>query len=534
MLVNRVSGVAQSGFPAVVSSPSELLNVPRFSSWYPGQDEVFQRVLSWYRGPHRFLGLSAPAGSGKSLIAILAAKSSGVRTCILTATKGLQDQYMRDVAVVGGVNVKGRNNFPCVLVRGLTADDGPCHAGQPCSYRGGGCPYYDQLARALSSGLVVTNYAYYLAQTNFSTGLGDFGLLVLDEATLVFGALENHLGIELSRTSVELLGLSFPIGDLDWPLWQEWARDCRPIAEASLGQMEHDIREFHRSGDPVPGDLSRSYRYAKSVVAKLSVMESAIGRWVVEHQRQIYSFTPVWVSSYGGLLYRDIPKVMLMSALLSPKSLAILGVPDYDWFAASSRFPSANTPVCHVPASSINHRSDDAALTVWLSRIDQIIQRRLDRKGIIFTVSYDRASLILLNSQFSRFMLSHSTKNVGDVVRKFKAASSPVVLVSPSITSGWDIPEADYIIVGKIPYPDTTDVVLKARKEDDKDWPAFLAMQVLVNESARGTRSASDKCEVFIVDDNVRWFMRNYSHFAPAWFMERWKGSLSGVPEPVV
>jgi len=516
-------------------SPGTLLGIPRFSSWYPGQEDVFQFIVDWYTGPRRFLGLSLPAGSGKSLTAILASKLLGARTCILTITKGLQEQYLRDISPLGGVNMMGRNNYPCALVPGLSAEDGPCRDGLSCSFRDNDCPYYQQLARAITAPIVVTNYAYYLAQTSFGSGLGDFDLLVEDESHLVFGALENHLSIRISRLEVEPMGITFPKQDQSWLSWQDWADDSKPAAESVASKLEKDIRKLHDSNSPVPSALSRSFRTAKSVAARISSLTCATGRWVANYRYPSWSFTPVWVSQYGSTVYRDTPKVILMSALLSKKTFDVLGVPDnYDWLATNSHFPASNTPIYHVSTSQINHRSDDYGLTIWLSRIDQIIQRRLDRKGIIFTVSYDRANLILRSSRFAHLMLSHSTKTVTQTVRKFKIADSPAILVSPAITSGWDIPEADYIIVAKIPYPDTTGVVMKARKNEDKDWPAFLAMETLVNESGRGTRSASDKCEVLIVDDNAKWFLPRYKQFAPEWFQQRLRGSLSVVPEPLV
>ncbi len=131
-------------------------------------------------------------------------------------------------------------------------------------------------------------------------------------------------------------------------------------------------------------------------------------------------------------------------------------------------------------------------------------------------------------------MLSHSTNDVVAVVNKFKAIAPPAVLVSPSVTTGWDFPGLDYIIVGKIPYPDTKDLVLQARHEDDNDWSSYLAMDTLVQECGRGTRSATDKCEVLVIDDNFQWYFYKYKNFAPAWFRERVRGSLTCVPEPLV
>ena len=190
--------------------PGAMLGIPKYTSWYPGQEETFLRVLDWFHGPRRFLGLSVPAGAGKSLTAIAVAKLLGTRTCILTVTKGLQEQYLRDVTPLGGVNMMGRNNYPCALVPGLTAEEGPCRDGLSCSFRDSDCPYYQQLARATVAPIVVTNYAYYLAQTRFSSGLGDFNLLVLDESHLIFGALGNHLSIHLSRLDIEPMGITFP------------------------------------------------------------------------------------------------------------------------------------------------------------------------------------------------------------------------------------------------------------------------------------------------------------------------------------
>jgi len=70
------------------------------------------------------------------------------------------------------------------------------------------------------------------------------------------------------------------------------------------------------------------------------------------------------------------------------------------------------------------------------------------------------------------------------VVEQFKKMPSPAVLVSPSVTTGYDFPaelyNINYIIVGKLPYPDSKDPVTQARQEEDKSWSSFLAMETLV------------------------------------------------------
>jgi len=524
-------------------SPSQLLGAGQFHDWYPGQYDLLQQSLDWYHSPTRFLGMSIPTGSGKSLSAILLSKLSGARTVILTATKGLQEQYMRDCRELGGVLVKGQNNFPCILVNNLTAEEGPCHDGLPCVVREE-CPYRVQLKKALDSQLVITNYAYWLAQTNFSSGLGDFGLAILDESHSVFNAMENYLTIFISRLDLQPLGIAFPESADQWNVWQSWAEVSAPLAADAVNRIEQEIKNYRSKSQPVPPRVPRAYRTANGVHARLKRLASVNEQWVIQKTYHGYRFVPKWVSNYSQHLFHDIPKVVLMSAILSHRSCDYLGVPangSRAWIEADSHFPPENTPIWHIPTARINYRTDDYGATIWCSRIDQIIQRRLDRKGIVFTVSYDRAKMLMTRSRFKDIMFTHSTGDVSLVVERFKKASPPKVLVSPTVTTGWDFPMdisghgvPQYIVIGKIPYPDTKDAVTMARHGDDKDWTSYMAMETLVQSCGRMTRSENDKCEVLVIDDNAKWFLYRFRSFAPSWFNARVRGSLETVPDPLV
>jgi len=524
-------------------SPSQLLGAGNFSQWYPQQYELLEQSLDWYHSPARFLGMSIPTGSGKSLSSLLLSKLSEARTVVLTATKGLQSQYQAMAKDVGGTVVVGQNNFPCILVNNLTADEGPCHDGLPCAVREQ-CPYRVQLKKALDSNLVITNYAYWLAQTNFSSGLGDFGLLIADESHQCFNAMENYLTIFVSRLDIQPIGINFPESADQWSVWQSWAEVSAPIAADVANRIEQEMKQYRSKNQPVPSHVSRAYRITNGVHARLRRLASVNEEWVIQKTYHGYRFVPKWVSNYSQHLFHDIPKVVLMSAILSHRSADYLGVPSNgsrSWIEMDSYFPPENTPIWHIPTARINYRTDDYGATIWCSRIDQIIQRRLDRKGIVFTVSYDRAKMLLSRSRFKNIMFTHGTRDVVQVVDRFKKAPAPAVLVSPSVTTGYDFPMdisghgvPQYIIIGKIPYPDTRDIVTQARHQDDKDWTSYMAMETLVQSCGRMTRSGDDKCEVFLVDDNAKWFMYKFATFAPRWFRDRFRGSLETVPDPLV
>jgi Rad3-related DNA helicase len=547
-------------------SPSQLLGIDpsTFPGWYPHQEEAFSKLMDWFHSPKRFMGAALPTGAGKTIDALLLANLSGARTVILTATRGLQDQYLRDAIHIQGVLAKGQNNFDCPLVHSLRADEGPCHDGVTCTFaQNNGCPYRAHLKTALNSKLVITNYAYWLAQTNFSTGLGDVGLLILDEAHTsgAFSALENFLTIFIGRMDIESHGLKFPSipipstiirlrkGDEPsppdlWAQWKSWAEYTSPGVDERVTALAADIAQLRDAGRPIPNALSRAYRASRSLLKKLSNMTEASGDWIIQETRHGFLFTPRWVAGYSHHLLHDIPKVLLMSAILSPKSVSYLGVPtdpaNLDWLEAKSHFPPQNCQIWHLPTARINFRTDDYGTTIWLAHIDQLIQRRLDRKGIIFTVSYERARLLLSRSRYKDIMFTHSTGDVTAVINRFKQAKPPAILVSPSVTTGYDFPmktcgqgRPQYAIVGKIPYPDTQNVVTQARNADDKEWTSYLAMETIVQESGRINRASEDLGEIFVLDDAWKWYYPAYKKFAPEYFRERVRGLVDCVPDPI-
>lgn len=546
---------------AVLPPPGELLDTvdgkyspswysKHFPEWYPKQDEAVEFVLDWLESDKRFAGLSIPTGGGKSLISQVVSYLSNRRSFFLTATKGLQAQIWRDFSRLGMVDVRGQNNYQCIADVGsvgritpdgvgrLTADEGPCHEGYNCPYKMMGCPYYERLREALRAKRVITNYYYYLAQTHYADGLGDIGLLTLDEGHLAGQALEHHLSTNFGKDELEALGGYFPSGGFpNWNKWKDWAKTQADIVGEEVVRLKEQIQELREEEGEVPAELSRAYRRASGLEKRLLHVADSGGEWVQEKWQSTWKVTPVWVADYSALLFGNVPKIIIMSAVLTRKTLEVLGVPEEqtDFLEMPSYFPKENNPIYHVPTVRMNWRTDESELGTWVSRIDQIISKRLDRKIIVFTVSYKRRNFLMEKSKYADIMISHGTKDVVEQVNKFKRAKAPMVLVSPAVTSGWDFfgDECRTIIVGKLPYPDTQDPVMKARQEIDDDWTSWIAMDTLIQELGRGFRSPDDFCECIILDDSWYWYWRRYQHMAPMWFRDRVLGTVDTIPEPL-
>ena len=116
-----------------------------FTEWRPGQLETVEAVIQSRR---RFRLVTAPTGSGKSLIAAVIAGPEPAAGVILTATKQLQDQYQADFPEFA--ELRGISNYPCAMMTTTIAKGSvpgavfdrlarmgvgaaPCHAGAaPC------------------------------------------------------------------------------------------------------------------------------------------------------------------------------------------------------------------------------------------------------------------------------------------------------------------------------------------------------------------------------------------------------------------
>ena len=488
--------------------PSALLGLPpgessSFPAWYPNQDRVVSMILEWLTRPDapKYFCLQAPTGSGKALVGAVTAQLSGRRAAFLTSTKGLQDQVLADFHGIGFRDIRGQNSYPCILTpeARLTVDEGPCHAGARCPHSPSGdnsCIYYSELRRARRSKFVVTNYAMWLAQSNMRPDLtiGRMPLLVCDEADDAFKAIESHLTSNVARDECRAAGFSLPSrGNRPetWPEWQEWAHRQFPHAQRAERELRQTLagRDHHE----IPREDLRKMHALRRLTHKLATLRGGLGEWVWRDSRSGVVFTPVWPGLYSSLIFGDSDRALVMSATLTPKTVDLLGIPEDDrvWVEMPTAFPPYRTPVQHVRTIRVDYRASDVDLRAWVNRIDQIIDRRLDRKGLILPVSYERGNFIYRNTRHRDRMIVHGPREVTQAVERWRRSPAPSVLISPAVNRGYDFPgdECRYIIIGKIPFMDGRDPVAKARNESDPEYAGYQTMQTLVQEAGRGTRS---------------------------------------------
>lgn len=508
--------------------PRDIGLPEKFQGWRPSQEEaIFDAGASG-----RFAALAMPTGSGKSAVSIGLARLLGGRTAILTSTKGLQDQLAEEFGALI-VDIRGKGNYLCDLERpkSVTVNEATCQLGMPCMLKAGGCTFYERYRQATMSPIVVTNYAFWLSSYEYGEGLGAFDNLIIDEAHNAPDELSDFMSVSIAGWEFDAyLSQNRPPDDRDG--WHTWAYARKLDLDFKIADLKSEIERSKRRGR---GQLQR----IKDLVSLRNRVDRLLAldvEGLVYHRDGQYgdsTWTPVAITNYNDKLFRGIGKVVFISATMRPKTLDMLGITGYMFKEYPSTFPVERRPVIWVPTVSVKHNMTDLDKRTWMDRIDQIIGRNLDRKGIIHTVSYSRRDYILRHSRYASKMMTHDRKSTAKTVRQFKAAKQGI-LVSPSIATGFDFPydECRYQIITKVPFPDFTNPVVAARSESDQSYGKYLAMVELVQAAGRGMRAPDDSCQTIIVDDNIRWFMNQNRRFAPKWFLEAFTESVV-VPNPL-
>lgn len=502
--------------------PPYVLGLPeRFQEWRPFQEEATLAITD-AEAP---LVQVQPTGSGKSLCYMSAALLGFTRAVFLTSTKSLQRQLLAEFGPLGLVEVKGRNAYECINT-GKTCEGAPCQLGFKCKHQDYECHYHEAIRRAIRATFVSTNYHFFTLINRYTQdGLGMFDLLVCDEAHNVPEVLTSCLKVNIKDSELP----DMP-DTLEIPTWRGYV-DKKRLEVAKLIENERQ---------QVAVQLGKIYDLQKLVRLKnkLDSLKSLDEGWLIHRYHKGFEFAPIEVSRFAAsLLFNNANHELLTSATVREKTADILGLRGYVFNEYPSTFPAERRPVFHLPTARVDHRMDQYAQTNWLAKMERVIRGRLDRKGIIHTVSYKRAELIAdyLRRRIGNKVevISHGPKDINERVREYRALLKPAVIVSPSLTTGYDFPgsQCEYQIVAKLAFPDSRDPLLKARQRRDPDYGAYLTAQQLVQAAGRGMRSASDRCEVFIVDDHWQWFQKKYRGFLPSWFMDAAKRSTL-IPRP--
>lgn len=523
-------------------TPADLDFPPKFSSFRPAQDEAFEFGITDER---RFTMIGAPPGVGKSGLAYGFSKLLGGRTTILTADKGLQQQYCDD-HFSGMIDMRGRKNYSCW--EGGTCEDG---ARQDCKDHLG-CPYKINLGAFNQSDVGLSNYAWWIAINNKARqGCAIPDTLICDESHLIFDWLSKSLDFMLSDREIRDVGIQF--GSHPPKTIAEWQEQYAFLNDIATQHYE-DAREHARTDK---SDRTRAKaRSAESFLDKIHKIPTLTpDNWVLWREEgrddgRAFRFKCVWPYKHKENVFQHISRVILLSATNRPKTAALLGISksEYSFREWGRQFPAVNGPVIWYQAKGetvrVNYGMSADTREAWLWRIGQIANLGKDRKGLIHSISYERskeiAAYLVANGKHSSNIVVNgaadpNSQTSAQAYEQFKRKGPGAVLISPSFSTGWDFKgkAAEWQIISKLKMVDTRkekSPVMYRRKEDDPTYPNYLTAQDLVQSCGRVQRSETDRGTTYIVDDSWSWFRGLAEDFVPRWFKVRRETEL---PRPL-
>lgn len=528
----------------IIPSPKKLGLPKKFSQWRPGQEKAIEAFLS---KKALVTGVQQPTGSGKSVSYISAALISKRVTVILTATKALQDQMMGDFATLGVVDIRGQNAFKCDLDKRYSVEYGPCKTAsfdcdlkKPVDGNPPLCEYYGNLYRAKSSRIILTNYFWWFTHNNHLQdsfwNLGEIDCLVMDEADTAISCLYSYLQINVDTKGLQkTLDMECPGDKAGTEKWRLWATNALAYVTSKLKVLAEEVGGMtHASFNPHKMDRIKELYSAQQALSQLSTMS---GTWHVGRDKDKLTFDPVTPDKdqIHALMFGNAKRIYATSATICPTTLDLLKVDKFDFIEGGLGCSPERRPVIHVRTLKVDYKTPATDMKgLWTRRIDDIIKHRLDRKGIIHTVSYDRAEILRENSSHRGLMYFHKPWNLQEVVAEFKATHAPAILVSPSLTHGYDFPydECRYQIIGKLPFPNTSIPTMKERVKAMPELVDYLTMQSIEQMVGRGNRAPDDFCETFIVDDHILWWYPKNKKLATSGFRDSVKLGVIVVPKP--
>lgn len=493
--------------------PPRALGLP-YDDWRPGQRRAIRAILN-ASTPH--IIVCAPTGSGKSgIAAALAPLAPSRRVVILTGTLALQDVYASFPTLT---DLRGARHYPCLAAREefaswfspkhrpfVKADEGPCHLDVPCALKSEGCPYFDA-KRAFSTSMAAsTTYAMWLSHRRINQPLGHADLLACDEAH----ALPEQL-MQACRVDIPYALLDSHRIPQGWRQWVAWAserlehQDTRPLT-IDLEGLSHER-------------LTRS----------LKLLAGMDDSWAWDEDAEGFHFEPTVPQSLLPLLtsMEGASQVAYLSATITPSLLRMMGVSDTDltYHELPSTFDPAKRPVYFVSAPRGNYKSMKSTDNIawWVDAIDDACAARDDRRGLIQPVSYQRAALLAsLSSQRHRMVVHQRGTSTAEIVRQFRAAGPTAILVSPAITTGYDFAyeDAEFNILAKLPFPNTSSHIMKARCRATARYSDHYTAQTFVQSAGRIVRADDDQGETIVCDGDVQWWYPRAVDLMASWFTD--------------
>jgi len=496
---------------------------------------------------------------GKSAIGVTLAESFG-SSFVVTASKHLQTQYADDFEIM--LPVKGKSNFPCyktmnqkeiilqevdeAMQQGITCNKGECtekdKAGRfrNCEFKphiqdfekkvyDGStfgeliCPYYEQKFAALISKHSVWNYHSYFQMFKYNQRTyGEYlkrAISIFDEAHSIEDQIILFIGIDITKKYVTECGISIDSYDLSDikmiirlldDMVDFYAREEKEYRESRAFELKPDYEKINR--------LDRNFQ--RFMKAKNEI-ESKPENFIInkpfldgEKFRSI-SIKPLDISEYVQQFFVT-PFQIFMSATIDKESFCEdMGIPPTEVAMVDtphSPFPVDNRKIEFLNIAGLAYNTSQETENKVISKIDEILSKHKEERGLILTSSIARCKNIIANlspENKKRIRICHARNKDGktqDDVIKEHSESKNGVLLSSSLWQGADLKDdlSRFQIIAKMPFQNYTERWVAAKRNRYSRWYTSHTLIKLLQGFGRSIRNEKDWAITYVLDSAVQ------------------------------
>lgn len=475
-------------------------------------DKPFRQIqidgLQWFEenyDKYDVFIFDVPVAGGKSLIATTIARwlqSKHVTSALITPTKILQDQYLRDFEEI--TVLKGQSTYSCRLGDGKTCADTKKNMGSCCTDGPGTivCPYLAARMDAQEAEVALFNFHSYYANAMYKN------TLIADEAHNAIHWLFDFYTLKLWKCEVgydddmELSGASISgliakaISSLTMDLVTLEAQDAGDSAKEAL---EKEIERFGYIRDTI-GQFKNELLIEK----ERGFYHGAKKELRKTEQEYIY-VKPLKVDKIGsGTLWpRSVEKLILLSATIFPDDAETLGLNTrrVGRYVAPYAIPAAHRPFIVWPVASMASRNRPASIPKIADAVKAVTDKHKDVKGIVHC-TYEMAKF--LQARFGsdpRFMF-HDQRNKREQYEKYLAAKKPVVLIASGMAEGIDLAfdAGRFQIITQLMRPYLGDKVNKYFAMNKPRFYNLEGVRAVMQQTGRICRDPTDVGYTYMLD----------------------------------
>lgn len=503
--------------------------------------------------------LSAPTGTGKSLIGIVVAEvvqnvkyhGHPLASFVLMQNNNLTKQYHKSFEKTRGVfMVKGAANYPCSVLAEATADPDAnaesCVRGAMQKANKDGefddalsqcerCEYRRSRAMVNKAQHLITNYSYFFIGKLYAGNLLPRSITVWDEAHTINEVFSEHCAIYISENrlkktyneAAENLTLgdaklfknlrditkALVDGKINDDNFGSYLEDLAGIYSAISKEAEREANRKISTSLASYQKLSKLHKKYEGFFCKIDDFFKFGFEHVFEYNPKQKEATvkPIFVKDmFQELSHSD--HHLFMSATITEEFMETTLKLDKEktkFIQLEPTFPPENKAVVFYSPLPLNFNTlkDEKTRQALDAKVKAVVKKHIElgESGIIITPSFDLTERLTIALKGYNVFDHQRGEKLADLLDSFKRETEPAILISPSLFEGIDLPDelSRFQVMVKAPFGSLGEKRMKHICDYYPEVYELYTILKLIQGCGRSVRSPTDWCTTYMLDQNI-------------------------------